>query len=155
MCAGKYGKYWVFVIVSLTGIGLISSCIVSEDNQGKKQYRLSEKGDQVITETGEVIEKVGPAATGIVTVIHPGAGAAVGAVMGILTVLIGCYKKWKKPLKEKGDALDKAVLGLRATGDVIEMVVKPNEKLWKEVKSQLKAAEKAGATMPDKLPAKP
>jgi len=140
---------WLLVILLAV---LVVGCEVTKNpDTGEKQYRLTPKVDENIEKGGAAVEAIGPAAVAATTMISPLAGGVVGIVFGILTSTLTLYRQWKKPLNAKSDAYDKVVLGLRASGDVIEKLVKPTVELWIKAKPDLKLAEASGATMPDKI----
>ena len=128
----------------------------TNEETGKKEYEVAPKVDKGIETTRAAVELVGPAVVTGITMFNAVAGGAAGAVFTSLMTMLSLYRKWKKPLIEKGTLLVKVTAGLRAAGDVIEQVVKPNADMWSKDKPTkaktilLKAAAK-GAINADML----
>jgi len=142
----------IMLLVLIAGTFILAGCQSFIDpDTGQRYYVLDEGVVKVIDTAGNTIETVGPALAAGASAINPGWGAIVGLVVGIAGSLCATWKKWKKPLAEKSELLDKIAAGARAAADVIDEVVKPNANLWRKVKPKLKDAQRAGAIMPDKL----
>ena len=138
----------VLAMLLVTSLGCQSS--VNEDT-GEKEYQVPPKVDATIEGAGAAIEGAGPAIVTGITMFNAVAGGIAGAVFTGLTTLLGLYRKWKKPLVEKGVLIDKMSAGMRAAADVIEHVVKPNKEAWAEYKPKMLKVEAKGAIMPDKI----
>jgi len=140
-------------VLLMMAFGLLAAGCVStiDPVTGHKSYGLDPKAAQTIDTAAGTVEAVGgPVAVGI-GAIHPAAGAIAGVIVGVLTGLAGAWRKWRKPLAEKSELLDKVAAGARAAADVIDEVVKPNLAAWAQARAKLKAAKRAGAIMPDEL----
>lgn len=138
-------------------LAMVPGCQSSTNEEtGEKEYQVPPKVDKSIEGAGSAVEAVGPAVVTGITMINAVAGGAASVAFTTLMTVLGLYRKWKKPLVEKSVMLDKVTVGLRAAGDVIEQVVKPNAELWSKDKPTkaktilLKAASK-GAINADML----
>ena len=144
-------KRMVVLVMALLVIGVVACTTLVDPATGEKTYAVKESVAKGIETVGTTAEAVGPAVAAGVTAINPVAGGIVSTILGIALSLFGCYKKWRVPLTESTIMLDKVSAGLRAAGDVIETVVKPNVELWAKAKPVLKVAEANGAVNGDKI----
>ena len=144
-------KKRMVVVIVLLAIGIVGCVSSVNPETGEKEYAMKESVAKAVDTVGTTAEAVGPAVAAGVSAINPVAGGIVSTVLGIVLSLFGCWTKWKKPLIESTIMLDKVSAGLRAAGDVIEDVVKPNADLWAKAKPILKTAEKNGAINGDKV----
>ncbi len=127
-------------LIVLLAIAVVGCTMTIDPVTGEKGYAVKESVVKVIDTIGTTAEIAGPMTGGIV-----------GTILGIVVSVFGCYQTWKKPLTESGIMLDKVTAGLRAAGDVIEEVVKPNVASWATAKPILKLAAKNGSINADKL----
>jgi len=146
----RLGVVLLLLCLAVAVVGCIKAGVDPET--GQTTYVPSPTVDKIATTTGEAIETAGPAVAAVATAINPTAGAIISAVLGGLIALYGTYKKWRQPLTEANTLLVKTAAGLRAAGDVIEEVVKPQLDAWSKAKLILKSAEANGAINADKLP---
>jgi len=139
------------ILLLLLVIAVAGCTTLIDPATGEKTYAVKESVVTAIDAVGATAAAVGPAVAAGVTAINPVAGGIVGTILGIALTLFQCYKKWKVPLTKSGVRLDKVTAGLRAAGDVIELVVKPNVELWAKAKPVLKTAAANGAVMGDQV----
>ena len=141
------------MVLAALAVGVAGCVAAGEDPEtGQKTYAAAPAVDKIATTTGEAIETAGPVVTAVATAINPAFGGIVGLVLGVAGALYGTYKKWRQPLTQANTLLTKTSAGLRAAGDVIDEVVKPQMDAWSKAKLILKNAEANGAINADKLP---
>jgi len=142
----------LMLAVLVVGVAVLAGCqSLIDPETGRKTYALDENAVRVIDTAGDTLETVGPALAAGAAALNPAWGGVLGLIVGIAGSLYATWKKWKKPLAEKSELLDKIAAGARAAADVIDEVVKPNKELWRQAKPSLQAAERNGAVMPDTL----
>ncbi len=133
---------------------VVIGCQKVTDTNGKTGWGISEGLDRFLMGAGDANDKHGKDLAGGVSVFNAVAGMGITLLTGIGGSLFTGYKAWRKPLMEKGKLLDKISQGAKAAADVIDKHLKTeaNKENWENIiKPQLKAAEKAGAIMPDKV----
>jgi len=146
---------WLGVVLLLLCLAAaVAGCVAGpvDPETGQKTFAATPAVDKIATTTGEAIQTAGPVVTAVATAINPAFGGIVGLVLGVAGALYGTYKKWRVPLTESNTLLVKTAAGLRAAGDVIEEVVKPQVDAWAKAKPILKNAAANGAINADKLP---
>ena len=145
-------KRWILgLLLMATGIVLVGCISMVDPETGETLYGVTPKVADAIDTVAATTEAVAPAVVAGVTAINPVVGGVLGIIVGIFGSVLTLYRKWKQPLVAMGNKYDKLAIGARAAADVIEDIVKPNAELWEKARTPLKAAEKAGATMPDKV----
>ena len=123
--------------------------VAQKDDAGnvvKQQYQPNAKTDEIIGKVTDTVDTVGPPAIAVTTAINPLWGNLLAGIIGIAASFGVAYNKWKIPLT-------KITAGAVATATALDKYVKPTGVMEKgqPMNTELKAAENAGAIMPNKI----
>ena len=144
-------KRVLVVLTMLVMAAAVCGCVAERNPEtGVTEYVVPTETIEKVNVLTDSIDALAIPVTSGVSAVNQGAGVAVGAVFGVLGMLTGAWRKWRTPLIETKTTLGMVSLGARAGADVIDEYVK-NTPEWPAAKKELKAAERIGAIMPDKV----
>lgn len=132
-------------------VAIMGCATVKDPITGKELVGLKPDVAAKIDQTAEDVEPVVPLVTTLLQYFFPAQGAVITGAGGLLLGLLGAWKKWKGPLLEKTDKLEKASQTIAVASDVIDLM-KENPELWSKAKAKLKTAENSGVTNANKWP---